>query len=150
MKKILITLMALLTITGSCFAAGAAANFTPEERAADAFVAALMNNGTFTTTSRYVASNINEQGFTEAQKQIKDKIGSVNNINFITYQKNYNIEKSQYVDGQEELVYVGKISGKKDQIARIVVAFAPVNGQQKIVNFAVNVLTLQKEAPAKK
>lgn len=74
----------------------------------------------------------------------------MNNINFITYQKNYNIEKSQYVDGQEELVYVGKISGKKDQIARIVVAFAPVNGQQKIVNFAVNVLTLQKEAPAKK
>ena len=43
MKKILITLMALLAISASCFAAGASKNFAAEEKAADAFTAALLN-----------------------------------------------------------------------------------------------------------
>ncbi|MDY2869382.1 MAG: hypothetical protein SOU14_00495 [Succiniclasticum sp.] len=149
MKKILITLMALLAISASCFAAGASKNFAAEEKAADAFTAALLNNGAFATAQAGVASNINEKGFVEAQKQIKEKIGRISDVNFVLYQKNYDVEKAQY-GGAEELVYVGKVVGKPDQVVRINVVFAPENGKQKIVNFFVNVLTLQKQDNAKK
>ena len=96
MKKILITLMALLAISASCFAAGASKNFAAEEKAADAFTAALLNNGAFATAQAGVASNINEKGFVEAQKQIKEKIGRISDVNFVLYQKNYDVEKAQY------------------------------------------------------
>jgi hypothetical protein len=151
MKKILITLMALLAISTSCFAAGASQNFAAEEKAADAFTAALLNNGSFASTSANVGSSINQKGFQDAQQQIKQKIGRIQNVNLVVFQKNYNLEKNQYT-GADELVYIGKIAGKTDQIARISVVFAPENGKQKIVNFFVNVMKLQKqnETTAKK
>ena len=41
MKKILMMLLLSLSISASCFAAGAAGRFSAEEKAADALVAAL-------------------------------------------------------------------------------------------------------------
>jgi len=141
MKKLFFIAVMVFTLAfaGSCFAEGAGSTFSKEEKVADNFVAALMNNGTYaqasTNFSADLKKNLTEAQFNDLKKQIREQVGKVNGgMQFVTYNKVYEFRKGY--NGAEELVYIGSLGN--DKYARVVVIFVPEGGKNVIGNFAVN------------
>ena len=98
MKKLLLTVLLTLTISTSCFAEGAASRFATEEKAADTLIAAVTGNTvTYDAASRNfiqgLKTNLPADKFTAYKNDIKTKIGTIKNPNFIQLIKVYNFEK---------------------------------------------------------
>lgn len=139
MKKILITALATMAISASCFAAGASTNFNKEEKTADLFVDALTGDtATYTQASKGFSAELGKQltaaNFEALKKQIGEKIGKIDSTSFVTYNKGYDLKKGY--SGMEELIYLGIIRGNK--YARISVVFIMENNAPKIANFVVS------------
>jgi len=152
MKKMLLTALLALTISASCFAEGAASRFAAEEKAADAMIAAITGSTvTYDAASRGFSQglkkNLPADKFTALKNDIKTKIGTIKNPNFVQMVKAYNFEKGY--TGVDQLIYIGSVT--KDKFAQINIVFAMENNAPKIVNFQVNPLEVKKPAePAKK
>ena len=152
MKKILLTALLALTISSSCFAEGAAGIFAAEEKAADAMIEAITGSAvTYDAASRGFSQglkkNLPADKFTALKNDIKAKIGTIKNPNFVQMIKAYNFEKGY--TGVDQLIYIGSIA--KDKFAQINIVFALENKVPKIVNFQVNPLEVKKPSvPAKK
>ena len=152
MKKILLTALLALTVSASCFAAGAASRFAAEEKAADTLVAAITGSTvTYDTASRGFSqglkANLPEAKFAAMKDEIKKQVGTIKGSNFVLLNKPFNFEKGY--SGVDELIYIGSVA--KDKFARIVVIFALENNSPKITGFQVTPVEAKKpEAPAKK
>lgn len=152
MKKIILTALLALTISASCFAAGAASRFAAEEKAADSLIAALTGNTvTYDAASRGFSqglkTNLPAAKFAAMKEEIKKQVGTIKDSNFVLLNKPYNFEKGY--SGADELVYMGSVA--KDKFARIVVIFALENNAPKITAFQVTPIAAKKPAePAKK
>ena len=151
MKKILMTLLLSLTISASCFAAGAAGRFNAEEKAADALVEALTGGGaTYAQVSKSFSKALKEkltaENFAAVQTGIKKQIGTIKNANLVLLNKQYDLQKGY--SGVDELVYFGTVA--KDKFARIYVSFIEENGSPKVTAFQVSPVEPQKNEPAKK
>ena len=151
MKKILMTLLLSLTISASCFAAGAAGRFNAEEKAADALVEALTGGGaTYAQVSKSFSKALKEkltaENFAAVQTGIKKQIGTIKNANLVLLNKQYDLQKGY--SGVDELVYFGTVA--KDKFARIYVSFIEENGSPKVTAFQVSPVEPQKNVPAKK
>ena len=151
MKKFLAALVMSLAISASCFAAGAAKNFATEEKDSDELIDALVGNTvTYEQVSKHFSAglkkNLTAENFAEMKKQIKDQVGNVKEVNFVTFVKQYN-PQSGY-NNVEELLYIGTVN--KTKFARFVVAFALENNSPKVASFQVVPLEVNQQAPAKK
>lgn len=151
MKKFLMTLLLSLTISASCFAAGAAGRFNAEEKAADALVAALTGGETTyaqvsKSFSRALKEKLTAENFTAVQNGVKKQIGTIKNTNLVLLNKQYDLQKGY--SGVDELVYFGTVS--KDKFARIYISFVEENGSPKVTAFQVTPIEPQKTEPAKK
>lgn len=152
MKKMLLTTLLALTISSSCFAAGAAGIFAAEEKAADAMIAAVTGSTvTYDAASRSFSqglkTNLPADKFAVLKNDIKTKIGAIKNPSLVQMVKAYNFEKGY--TGVDQLIYIGSVT--KDKFAQINIVFVMENKVPKIVNFQVNPLEAKKpEAPAKK
>ena len=151
MKKILMMLLLSLSISASCFAAGAAGRFSAEEKAADALVAALTGGeATYAQVSKNFSKALKEkltaENFKTVQDGVKKQIGTIKNTNLVLLNKQYDLQKGY--SGVDELVYFGTVS--KDKFARIFVSFVEENGSPKVVAFQVSPIEPQKNEPAKK
>lgn len=155
MKKLVLSVLMVFTLafSANCFAAGAASDFRSEEKAADAFVAALVAPDTagYKAASGSFAQNLKEalteENFKALQKQIKDKVGRLKTPDFVNYKRVYDL-KNGYT-GVDELSYIANVRGNK--FAQITVLFVTEKGKPQIVNFLVNPfeVTEKAEAPAK-
>ncbi len=151
MKKFLMTLLLSLTISASCFAAGAAGRFNAEEKAADALVAALTGGeATYAQVSKSFSQALKEKltadNFTAVQNGVKKQIGTIKNTNLVLLNKQYDLQKGY--SGVDELVYFGTVS--KDKFARIYISFVEENGSPKVTAFQITPVEAQKAEPAKK
>ena len=151
MKKILIPFIASLAISASCFAAGATQRLGAEEKAADAVVEALTGNSvTYETISKSFTASLKQrltaEAFANMKKQVKEKIGTVKNINFVTFTRQYSL-KDGY-NNIDDLLYFG--SAGKDKFARFVIHFVEENGALKVVGFDVSPINVENKQPAKK
>lgn len=151
MKKVLIPFIASLAISASCFAAGATQRLGVEEKAADAVVEALTGTSvTYETISKSFTANLKQrltaQAFANMKKQVKDKIGTVKNISFVTFTRQYNL-KNGY-NNIDDLVYFG--SAGKDKFARFVIHFAEENGALKVAGFDVSPINAAPQPQSKK
>ena len=151
MKKFLMTLLLSLTISASCFAAGAAGRFNAEEKAADALVAALTGGeATYAQVSKSFSRALKEKltadNFTAVQNGVKKQIGTIKNTNLVLLNKQYDLQKGY--SGVDELVYFGTVS--KDKFARIYISFVEENGSPKVTAFQITPVEAQKAEPAKK
>jgi len=152
MKKILLTALLALTISTSCFAAGAAGRFAAEEKAADALIAAITGSTVnYDTASRGFSQGLKTKlpadKFAAMKDEIKKQVGTIKDSNFVLLNKPFNFEKGY--SGADELIYIGSVS--KDKFARIAVIFALENNAPKITGFQVTPVEAKKpEAPAKK
>ena len=149
MKKILMMLLLSLSISASCFAAGAAGRFSAEEKAADALVAALTGGeATYAQVSKSFSKALKEkltaENFAAVQDGVKKQIGTIKNL--VLLNKQYDLQKGY--SGVDELVYFGTVS--RDKFARIFVSFVEENGSPKVVAFQVSPIEPQKNEPAKK
>ena len=150
MKKILMMLLLSLTVSASCFAAGAAGRFNAEEKAADALVAALTGGeATYTQVSKSFSKALKEkltaENFKTVQDGVKKQIGTIKNANLVLLNKQYDLQKGY--SGVDELVYFGTVS--RDKFARIFVSFTEENGLPKITAFQVTPIVPQKNETAK-
>ena len=150
MKKILMMLLLSLTISASCFAAGAAGRFSAEEKAADALVAALTGgDANYAQVSKSFSKALKEkltaENFAAVQDGVKKQIGTIKNANLVLLNKQYDLQKGY--SGVDELVYFGTVT--KDKFARIFVSFVEENGAPKVTAFQVTPIEPQKNAPAK-
>ncbi len=150
MKKILMMLLLSLTISTSCFAAGAAGRFSAEEKAADVLVAALSGGDTtYAQVSKNFSKALKEkltaENFAAVQDGVKKQIGTIKNVNLVLLNKQYDLQKGY--SGVDELVYFGTVT--KDKFARIFVSFVEENGSPKVTAFQVTPIEPQKNAPAK-
>lgn len=146
MKKVLAGLFVAMAISASCFAAGASGTFAKEEKAADVFVDALTGNAvTYAQASKNfnadLLKNLTAANFEALKKQINEKLGKIEKVDFVAYNKGFDLKKGY--NGAEELIYLGSIKGNKH--ARISVVFIQENGGPKIANFVIAPL---EEAPA--
>ena len=151
MKKILMMMLLLLTISASCFAAGAAGRFNMEEKAADALVAALTGGeATYAQVSKNFSKALKEkltaENFANVQNGIKKQIGTIKNANLVILNKQYDLQKGY--SGVDELVYFGTVA--KDKFARIYISFIEENGSPKVTAFQVSPIEPQKNEPARK
>jgi hypothetical protein len=152
MKKILLTALLALTVSASCFAAGASGRFAAEEKAADTLIAAITGSTvTYDTASRGFSqglkTNLPAAKFAAMKDEIKKQVGTIKDSNFVLLNKPFNFEKGY--SGADELIYIGSVA--KDRFARIVVIFALENNAPKITGFQVTPVEAKKpEAPAKK
>lgn len=145
------TLLLSLTISASCFAAGAAGRFNAEEKAADALVAALTGGeATYAQVSKSFSQALKEKltadNFTAVQNGVKKQIGTIKNTNLVLLNKQYDLQKGY--SGVDELVYFGTVS--KDKFARIYISFVEENGSPKVTAFQITPVEAQKSEPAKK
>lgn len=145
------TLLLSLTISASCFAAGAAGRFNAEEKAADALVAALTGGeATYAQVSKSFSQALKEKltadNFTAVQNGVKKQIGTIKNTNLVLLNKQYDLQKGY--SGVDELVYFGTVS--KDKFARIYISFVEENGSPKVTAFQITPVEAQKAEPAKK
>lgn len=145
------TLLLSLTISASCFAAGAAGRFNAEEKAADALVAALTGGeATYAQVSKSFSRALKEKltadNFTAVQNGVKKQIGTIKNTNLVLLNKQYDLQKGY--SGVDELVYFGTVS--KDKFARIYISFVEENGSPKVTAFQITPVEAQKAEPAKK
>lgn len=152
MKKVLIPFIASLAISASCFASGGTQLLAAEEKVADEVVAALTGNSvTYETISQSFSAplkqNLTAANFAAMKKQIRDKIGNVKNVNFVTFTRQYNL-KDGY-NNVDDLVYFG--SAGKDKYARIVIHFVEEKGSRKVGAFDVSPINAApaQAAPAK-
>jgi len=138
MKKILATmaLVGAMSLSAICSAAGEGAILTKDQKAAEAFTAAL--TGTEVTYAAATAglapelkAKITEAAFKDLQTKIKTQLGTAKTINFRAFE--------HFQDG-DRVVYVGSFS--KENVVAVNYVFNP---QNKIVNFA---FTPVKPAPA--
>lgn len=145
MKKVL-TAMALagaMSLSAICSAAGEGAILTKEQKAAEAFTAALTGTEvTYATASAGLApelkAKINEAAFKELQGKIKAQLGNAKEVNFRAFE--------HFQDG-DRVVYIGSFS--KEKVVAVNYIFNP---QNKIVNFAfspVKAPAQPAQAPAK-
>ena len=152
MKKVLLAALLALTISSSCFAEGAAGIFAAEEKAADTMIAAVTGSTvTYDAASRgfsqALKKNLTAEKFAALKNDIKTKIGTIKNPNFLQMIKGYNFEKGY--TGVDRLVYVGSVA--KDKLAQIDIFFVMENKSPKIVDFRATPLDVKKPAePAKK
>ncbi len=151
MKKILMMLLLSLTISASCFAAGAAGRFGAEEKAADTLVAALTGGeATYAQVSKNFSKalkeKLTEKNFAAVQDGVKKQIGTIKNANLVVLNKQYDLQKGY--SGVDELVYFGTVA--KNKFARIYVSFIEENGSPKVTAFQVSPIEPQKNEPAKK
>ena len=152
MKKIILTALLALTVSASCFAAGAASRFAAEEKAADALIAAITGSTvTYDTASRSFSQGLKTKlpadKFTAMKNEIKKQVGTIKDSNFVLLNKPFGFEKGY--SGADELVYIGSVA--KDKFARIAVIFTLENNVPKITGFQVTPVEAKKpEAPAKK
>ena len=150
MKKVLMMVLLSLTISASCFAAGAAGRFSAEEKAADALVAALTGGeATYAQVSKSFSqalkAKLTAENFAAVQNGVKKQIGTIKNANLVLLNKQYDLQKGY--SGVDELVYFGTVA--KDKFARIFVSFVEENGSPKVTAFQVTPIEPQKNAPAK-
>ena len=146
MKKILMTLLLSLTISASCFAAGAAGRFNAEEKAADALVAALTGGNVSygqvsKSFSQALKGKLTAENFAAVQNGIKKQIGAIKNPNLVLFNKQYDLQKGY--SGVDELVYLGTVT--KDKYARIFISFVEENGGPKVTAFQVSPIEPQKK-----
>lgn len=151
MKKFLIPLVASLAISASCFASGGTQLLAAEEKVADEVVAALTGNSvTYETVSRNFSAPLKQRltaaNFAEMKKQIKDKIGNVKNVNFVTFTRHYSL-KDGY-NNVDDLVYFG--SAGKDKYARFVIHFVEEKGSRKVGNFDISPINAAPQPEARK
>ena len=151
MKKFLMMLLLSLTISASCFAAGAGGRFNAEEKAADALVSALTGGGaTYAQVSKSFSQalkgKLTAENFAAVQDGIKKQVGTIKNANLVLLNKQYDLQKGY--SGVDELVYFGTVA--KDKFARIFISFAEENGSPKVIAFQVSPIEPQKNEPAKK
>ena len=150
MKKILMMLLLSLSISASCFAAGAAGRFSAEEKAADALVAALTGGeATYAQVSKSFSKALKEkltaENFAAVQGGVKKQIGTIKNANLVLLNKQYDLQKGY--SGVDELVYFGTVA--KDKFARIFVSFVEENGSPKVTAFQVTPMVPQNNQAAK-
>ena len=150
MKKILMMLLLSLSISASCFAAGAAGRFSAEEKAADALVAALTGGeATYAQVSKSFSKALKEkltaENFAAVQGGVKKQIGTIKNANLVLLNKQYDLQKGY--SGVDELVYLGTVA--KDKFARIFVSFVEENGSPKVTAFQVTPIVPQNNQAAK-
>ena len=150
MKKILMMLLLSLSISASCFAAGAAGRFSAEEKAADALVAALTGGeATYAQVSKSFSKALKEkltaENFAAVQGGVKKQIGTIKNANLVLLNKQYDLQKGY--SGVDELVYFGIVA--KDKFARIFVSFVEENGLPKVIAFQVTPIVPQNNQAAK-
>ena len=150
MKKFLMMLLLSLSISASCFAAGAAGRFNAEEKAADALIAAITGGeATYAQISRSFSQPLKEkltaENFAAIQKGIKNQLGTIKNPNLVLLNKQYDLQKGY--SGIDELMYFGTVA--KDKFARILVSFVEENGAPKIAAFQVTPIEPKKSEPAK-
>lgn len=151
MKKIMMPLLAALTISASCFASGGTQILAAEEKLADDVVAALTGNSvTYETISRNFSAqlkqNLSAAKFAEMKKQVKDKIGNIKNVNFVTFTRQYSL-KDGY-NNIDDLVYFG--SAGKDTYARFVIHFVVENGSRKVGAFDISPINAAPQPEGKK
>jgi hypothetical protein len=90
MRKILLVAMMLMTITGSCLAAGVSSLFASEESTADRFVNVIRSNGDFAQVqSLFVKDSISEKDFKNIQNEVKKNFGAVSNAQLISYNRQF-------------------------------------------------------------
>lgn len=139
-----------LTVSASCFAAGAAGRFATEEKSADALIAALIGNGTYEQVSKSFSqplkTNLTAEKFAELKKDIKTKIGAIKNPSFVQLTKPYTFQKGY--SGVDGLVYLGAIDSEK--FVRILVAFAEENNVPKVIDINFNLVPIQQAKPTQK
>jgi len=145
------TLIMSLAVSASCFAAGAAKNFAAEEKAADDLVNALTGNSvTYEQASKNFSAvlkkNLDAGKFSQMKKQISEKVGTIKNINFVTFVKQYN-PRNGY-NNIEELLYIGTVN--KEKFARLVVIFALENNVPKVASFQITPVEAAKPKTAQK
>ncbi|MDO4178523.1 MAG: DUF3887 domain-containing protein [Phascolarctobacterium sp.] len=142
MKKIL-TAMALagaMSFSAICSAAGEGSILTKDQRAAEAFTAAVTGTEvTFASAASNLApelkDKITEANFKDIQSKIKAQLGDAKEINFRAFE--------HFNDG-DRVVYVGSFS--KEKVVAITYLFNP---QNKIINFAFAPVKPPQEAPKK-
>lgn len=143
-------LLLSLSISASCFAAGAAGRFSAEEKAADALVAALTGGeATYAQVSKSFSKALKEkltaENFAAVQGGVKKQIGTIKNANLVLLNKQYDLQKGY--SGVDELVYFGTVA--KDKFARIFVSFVEENGSPKVTAFQVTPIVPQNNQAAK-
>ena len=146
MKKLILMLFLLLTMSANCFAAGASKDFAAEENAADALVGSLVGSSvSYEQASKGFSAglkqNLPADKFAELKKTIGTRVGAIKNANFVVFSRRFD-QKNGYTN-VDDLIYVGNAGNGK--LARIVVTFAPEKNTKKIASFQVIPVT-----PAKK
>ena len=142
MKKILLMLAMIFTLAFSsiCAAAGDGSVLNREQKAAEAFAAGATGDATVTYVKAVAGLNaefkikVSEQAFAELQKVVKEKLGTLKEAEFRSFER--------FADG-DRVVYLGKFS-KEKSVAMVYV----FDKEGKMTNFAFN--PIKEQAPAEK
>ncbi len=150
MKKLLMALILSLAVSTSCFAAGVSGRFAAEEKAADALIAALIGNGgTYEQVSKSFSKPFKEkcsaEQFDSLKKEIKSKVGTIKNPNFVQLIKEYDLQKGY--NGIDILLYLGTIDSEK--CAQIAVPFVKENNAPRVIDFRVSLIPLKRAVSTK-
>lgn len=134
MKKLLFVLMIVMTMTaGVCFASDGS-DLDKEQRAAQPLISVFENKSpAYTVVTKDFADSLktsmNETAYANLQKEVQDKMGTLQEVKFYTYQR---------FDQGDRLTYIASFD--KTSTATIVLLF---DNQQKLVNFVIAPLQQQ-------
>lgn len=137
MKKILLILMILTTMMMSVCFASDGNDLDREQQAVQGLMNVFENKNvpTYTVITRDFApslkENMNETAYENLQKEIQDKLGTMQEVKFYTYQR---------FDQGDRLTYIASFA--KEPMVAIVFLF---DKDKKMINFAVSPLQQQEQ-----